>query len=246
MVAARRARRRARSRCRPPARTRAPAGRAAAWPASRAAARPPRRGTACRRAPARTAPCAAHGAGEGALLVAEQLALDEPRRDRRAVHLDEQALAPRAGSWMARATSSLPVPVSPVMRTFVLVAATRATRSMTRRGPDRARRPRRRVAAAQLLAQVVAIGGQLLLVPLALGDVLGEDRGAGRRGVDADVVPAAVVGGATSTATGRCSRTARSNACLNAPPWSGGRATRRQADELLARRPIMAMARSLT
>ena len=38
-------------------------------------------------------------------------------------------------SWIARATSSLPVPVSPVISTLVLVAATIATRSIIRRRP---------------------------------------------------------------------------------------------------------------
>ena len=49
-----RARRRAGCAHRRRARTRAPAARAAAWPAPRAAARRPRRGTACRRRPARS------------------------------------------------------------------------------------------------------------------------------------------------------------------------------------------------
>src|SRR5208283_2205650 len=43
-----------------------------------------------------TADLLADGAGEGALLVAEQLALQEPRRDGRAVELDKGALAARA------------------------------------------------------------------------------------------------------------------------------------------------------
>ena len=34
-------------------------------------------------------------------------------------------------SWMARATSSLPVPVSPVMRTVLLVSATSSARRIT-------------------------------------------------------------------------------------------------------------------
>ena len=38
-------------------------------------------------------------------------------------------------AWMARATSSLPVPVSPVINTVELVAATRDTRSSTSRRP---------------------------------------------------------------------------------------------------------------
>ena len=54
------------------------------------------------------------GAGERALLVAEQLALDQLLGDRRAVDLHEGARrARRLLRWMARATSSLPTPLSP-------------------------------------------------------------------------------------------------------------------------------------
>ena len=96
----------------------------------------------------------------------------------------------------------------------MLVAATRATRlHHPPQAGIEADHLGRRVAPAQLLAQVVAIGGQLLLVALAIGDVLEEDRHAGRRRIDADVEPAAVVVARPSTATGRCSRTACSNAC---------------------------------
>ena len=64
-------------------------------------------------------------AGERAALVAEELALDELARDGRAVDLDERVVR-RAGErrWMARAMSSLPVPLSPVMSTDALVGAT--------------------------------------------------------------------------------------------------------------------------
>ena len=66
-------------------------------------------------------------ARERALLVAEQLALDELGRDRGAVDLDERAVARgRCWAWRWRATSSLPVPGSPVMSTRASVGATRA------------------------------------------------------------------------------------------------------------------------
>ena len=62
------------------------------------------------------------------LRVAEELALEEALGHRGAVDGDEGALARRRlRSWIARATSSLPVPLSPVTST---VASDRATRSM--------------------------------------------------------------------------------------------------------------------
>ena len=70
-------------------------------------------------------------AGEGPLLVAEQLALDESRGQGRAVDLDERLVPARLVEWMARAISSLPVPVSPQIRTVASVAATRRTLSST-------------------------------------------------------------------------------------------------------------------
>ena len=66
-------------------------------------------------------------AGEGAALVAEELALEQLARDRRAVHRDERAARrARSPAWIARATSSLPVPLSPVISTVDVAA--RATR----------------------------------------------------------------------------------------------------------------------
>ena len=63
-------------------------------------------------------------AGEGALLVAEQLALDQVGRNRAAVEHHERARLRRASSsWIARATSSLPVPVSPWMTTETSIGA---------------------------------------------------------------------------------------------------------------------------
>ena len=57
---------------------------------ARAACRRSRRGTACRRRPARTCRGAVDRAGEGAALVAEELALDESSGQRGAVDLDER------------------------------------------------------------------------------------------------------------------------------------------------------------
>ena len=79
------------------------------------------------------------GAGEGSPLVAEQLRGDEPLRERGAVDLDQRALGSRRTPCGSRArSSSLPVPVSPVISTVESVAATRATRSSTSRSPAEA------------------------------------------------------------------------------------------------------------
>ena len=74
---------------------------------------------------------AADGAGERALLVAEELALDERRGDRGAV--DPHERRPLRGlRWCsARASSSLPVPVSPSRSTAASVGATCATCAST-------------------------------------------------------------------------------------------------------------------
>ena len=66
------------------------------------------------------------GAGEGASLVAEELALDQALGQRAAVDPDERA-ARCAREWRcsAAATSSLPVPLSPTIRTGSSVAAAR-------------------------------------------------------------------------------------------------------------------------
>ena len=67
----------------------------------------------------------ADGAGERAAHVAEELRFEQRLGNRAAVERDE-AVRTRRGLlwWMARATSSLPVPVSPVIRTVLAVAAT--------------------------------------------------------------------------------------------------------------------------
>ena len=71
------------------------------------------------------------GAGEGAFLVAEQLALDQPAGRAAQLSLISGLAARRLWEWIARAISSLPVPVSPVMSTVASVGATRLTLSST-------------------------------------------------------------------------------------------------------------------
>ena len=64
-------------------------------------------------------------AGVGTLLSPEELVLDQSRRERGAVHGHQRALAGEGlRSWTARATSSLPVPVSPRISTLAPVGAT--------------------------------------------------------------------------------------------------------------------------
>ena len=128
-----------------------------------------------------------HRAGEGALGVAEQLALEQRLGQRGAVDGHERARA-RAAScgWIARATSSLPVPLSPATST-VDVGRRHARRpSCTRRASAAScaddRLDARRLGAsaperAVLLEQAAALeraphrGGQLLHVE-GLGDVV--------------------------------------------------------------------------
>ena len=77
------------------------------------------------------------GSGEGAPLVAEQLALDQALGQRPAVDPDEGAGGARSsGGASAAATSSLPVPLSPTIRTGASVAAARpiALKTSTHRG----------------------------------------------------------------------------------------------------------------
>ena len=65
------------------------------------------------------------GAGERAAHVAEQLALEQRADERAAVDRDERRrLARRPAKWSARATSSLPVPLSPVISTVASDCAT--------------------------------------------------------------------------------------------------------------------------
>ena len=92
-------------------------------------ARRSRRGRACRRRRARSRPARSRSrAGERAALVAEELALERASAGRRAQLTRDERPVARAGSraWSARATSSLPVPVSPPMSTVHCARATRA------------------------------------------------------------------------------------------------------------------------
>ena len=70
-----------------------------------------------------------NGAGKGAPHVAEQGGFQQVRRQRAAVDGHEHLLARGELAWMALATSSLPVPVSPVIRMVERLEATWATRS---------------------------------------------------------------------------------------------------------------------
>ena len=93
-----------------------------------AAARPPRPGT---RVPPRRrlqqARLGLHRAGERAPLVPEQLALQQRLGQRRAVEADIRSVAAAATrGGPSRASSSLPTPVSPVMRTLIVPAAARS------------------------------------------------------------------------------------------------------------------------
>ena len=65
------------------------------------------------------------GAGERALDVAEQLAFEQALGQGPAVDADVRAGRRGLRSWMARAISSLPVPVSPTIRTHARDGATR-------------------------------------------------------------------------------------------------------------------------
>ena len=108
------------------ARRSAPAARARSCPGSRAACRRPRRGTACRHAPARRCrPCAAPPSIAG--LGAEQLDLEPLGPHRRAIDRDERPRARGASAHAAGApTTSLPEPGAPVISTRLPVGATRS------------------------------------------------------------------------------------------------------------------------
>ena len=70
------------------------------------------------------------GVGERAAHVAEQLALEQRLGHRRAVDARRTGRSRRRlRAWSARATTSLPVPLSPVMSTGRSESATRAMRS---------------------------------------------------------------------------------------------------------------------
>ena len=70
------------------------------------------------------------GAGERALHVSEEVGLEQIRRQVAGVDRDERACPTRAECrWNARATSSLPVPLSPWMSTVARLGAAREIRS---------------------------------------------------------------------------------------------------------------------
>ena len=73
---------------------------------------------------------------ESAFFVAEQLAFEKPGGNGRAIKSDESMIAAGAQPWIARAINSLPVPVSPRMRTVASVAATSSTCFNTRFSPE--------------------------------------------------------------------------------------------------------------
>ena len=72
------------------------------------------------------------GARERATLVSEELAVDDACGERRAVALDEGTCRRPLQACRARATTPLPVPVSPVMSTVASVSA--IDRSVPMRG----------------------------------------------------------------------------------------------------------------
>ena len=106
-----------RLRCRRPAAPRGAPARAAASPAPAAGCRPVRRGTTVPPSARASSPGRGPvGPGERPPDVAEQLALDEVRVQGGDVDREERLVAPAGcGRWTARATSSLPVPLSPVI-----------------------------------------------------------------------------------------------------------------------------------
>jgi len=62
-------------------------------------------------------------AREGSFFMAEELGLEQPLRDRGAVTLTNGPSRRIDAAWRARATRSLPTPLSPLIRTVVSVSA---------------------------------------------------------------------------------------------------------------------------
>jgi hypothetical protein len=73
----------------------------------------------------------ANRSGEGPPDVAEELALEELSGDRGAVDRDQGPRAASTPVWISRATSPLPVPVSPSSRTLTSVGAASLTFAIT-------------------------------------------------------------------------------------------------------------------
>jgi uncharacterized protein YoaH (UPF0181 family) len=86
-------------------------------------------------------------AGEGAALVAEELAFEQVLRDRRGVDGDERTAARGLCLCSARATSSLPVPLSPVISTVTLLWLSRRWRGTRPASPAPGRASRASAAA---------------------------------------------------------------------------------------------------
>jgi hypothetical protein len=82
-----------------------------------------------------TADLARNGAGERALLVAEELAFEQPAGMAAQFSLMKVRSLRGLSRWMARASSSLPVPVSPWIRTVASVGATVSICRSTLRRP---------------------------------------------------------------------------------------------------------------
>ena len=100
-----------------------------------------------------------HGAGERALHVPEHLRLEQPLRQRGAVHATSGRALRRLSRWISCAIISLPLPLSPVMKTEASVGATRRATSTAFRnaGADAEQRGvlgwSRRLAARRRLAR---------------------------------------------------------------------------------------------
>ena len=131
-----------RSRGRPPAgsccfrraRTRGPGGHEAASPGGPGRSRRSRRGRSSRRRPPRTVPILSATAPVKAPFTWPNSSDSRQRfREGRRVHLDERFLPRGDSSWIARANSPFPVPLSPVISTVESVSFTISTRSKIRR-----------------------------------------------------------------------------------------------------------------
>ena len=106
-------------------RPRRSAARAAPWPARSGPCRRSRRGTACRRGPARRSRACGACAPVNAPRSWPKSSLSMSSRGMAAqLTLTNGASLRGLRRWMARLTSSLPVPLSPVMSTLALVGAT--------------------------------------------------------------------------------------------------------------------------
>ena len=76
-------------------------------------------------------PANSAGPGEGSPLMPEQLALDQVLWKGRAVNRNKGCIFPGPSRWISLATSSFPVPLSPVIRTGLGIPATLSIRSLS-------------------------------------------------------------------------------------------------------------------